>query len=40
MKQILAIMLCILVPFAIFAADKGYKVAHDGGSVPNIMEPT
>lgn len=40
MKQILAILLCILVPTAIFAGDNGYKVSYDGGSVPDIKTGT
>jgi hypothetical protein len=35
MKQILAILLSIVVPTAVFAADTGYKVEYDGGSVSN-----
>jgi len=36
MKQMLAIALCIINPVVGFAADSGYKVKYDGGSVPNI----
>ena len=36
MKQIFALMLCILVPLAIFGADNSYKVTYDGGSVPDL----
>lgn len=36
MKRILAAVLCMLVPTAVFAADNGYKVAYDGGSVPDL----
>jgi len=36
MKQMLAIALCIITPVVGFAADSGYKVKYDGGSVPNI----
>jgi len=37
MKRLLATFLCIAMPFAMFAAaDNGYKVAYDGGSVPDI----
>jgi len=35
MKRLVAILLCALVPIALFAADDGYKVVYDGGSIPN-----
>jgi hypothetical protein len=31
MKQILLTVLCVLLPFT---SSNGYKVAYDGGSVP------
>ena len=35
MKCLLAIVLCIVTPVAMFAADdNGYKVRYDGGSLP------
>jgi hypothetical protein len=36
MKHMLAVLLCVAVPFAMFAADmqNGYKVTYDGGSLP------
>ena len=40
MKQILAIILSILVPITMVAADDGYKVSYDGGSVPDIKTGT
>ena len=40
MKRLLAAVLCIALPIAIFAADNGYKVAYDGGSVPDIKAGT
>jgi hypothetical protein len=40
MKRLLAAVLCIVVPIAMFAADNGYKVAYDGGSVPDIKPGT
>jgi hypothetical protein len=40
MKRTFAMMLCILVPQAIFAADNSYKVTYDGGSVPDIKSGT
>ena len=36
MKRLLAIVLCIVMPVGIFAADNGYKVAYDGGSIPDL----
>ncbi len=36
MKKTFAMMLCILVPMAAFAADNGYKVVYDGGSLPDV----
>jgi len=34
MKTTVALMLCILVPMAVFSGDNGYKVTYDGGSLP------
>jgi len=34
MKQLIALMLCVTV--SSLAADAGYKVAYDGGSLPNV----
>jgi CxxC motif-containing protein (DUF1111 family) len=31
---VLAAVLCIAIPIAMFAADTGYKVTYDGGSLP------
>jgi hypothetical protein len=39
-KKILAIILSILVPITMVAADDGYKVSYDGGSVPDIKTGT
>jgi hypothetical protein len=38
MRCIFALLLCIAIPVAVFAADaqNGYKVAYDGGSLPDI----
>jgi hypothetical protein len=36
----LALMLCILVPMAVFAGDNGYKVTYDGGSLPDMKSGT
>ncbi|MFZ0629820.1 MAG: hypothetical protein WAM56_00935 [Acidobacteriaceae bacterium] len=32
----LALVLCLLVPTAVFAGDNGYKVIYDGGSLPGV----
>lgn len=34
MKQLFAVLLCLMVPVAVFAADNTYKVTYDGGSIP------
>lgn len=36
MKQLLALALCFIIPVVGFAAESGYKVKYDGGSVPNV----
>lgn len=37
MNKTLAVMLCVFVPMAAFgASDNSYKVAYDGGSIPDI----
>ena len=35
MSKLLAIVLCLAIPLTIFAADNGYKVTYDGGSIPD-----
>jgi hypothetical protein len=42
MKRILALLLCLLVPTAAFAADNAnsFKVNYDGGSIPGIKANT
>ena len=41
MKKTLAMLLCIFVPTAVFAAvDNSYKVMYDGGSLPDIKTGT
>jgi hypothetical protein len=40
MKRLFATMLCIALPMAMSAADVNYKVAYDGGSVPDIKAGT
>jgi len=40
MKQFLAVLLSVVIPVVAFASDSGYKVAYDGGSIPNIKSGT
>lgn len=35
MKKLLAMFLCVAFPLLAFAAENGYKIAYDGGSIPN-----
>lgn len=35
MKRLLAVLLCVLLPALAFAGDNGYKIAYDGGSLPD-----
>jgi hypothetical protein len=35
MKRLLAVLLCAVIPISLFAADTGYKVKYDGGSLAN-----
>jgi hypothetical protein len=34
--QLIALVLCLILPLAAIAADSTYKVAYDGGSLPDI----
>jgi hypothetical protein len=36
MKRLFATVLCVAIPIAMLASDNGYKVAYDGGSIPDI----
>jgi len=36
MKRLLAVALSLIVPATLFAGDNSYKVAYDGGSVPDV----
>ena len=36
MKRLLSLLLCLVIPMTAFAADNTYKVAYDGGSLPDI----
>ena len=35
MNKVLALVLCVVFPVALFAGDNSYKVKYDGGSIPN-----
>lgn len=37
MKPLLATILCMSMPFATVAADTGYKIEYDGGSVLDLQ---
>jgi hypothetical protein len=36
MKQLLAVLLCVSIPFTLLASDINYKVTYDGGSLPDL----
>lgn len=36
MKRLLSLFLCLAISLTAFAADTGYKVTYDGGSLPEI----
>jgi CxxC motif-containing protein (DUF1111 family) len=40
MKQLLAVLLSLAIPLTLFAGDNSYKVAYDGGSLPDIKSGT
>jgi len=40
MRKLLAMLLCIVVPVAVVAAENGHKVDYDGGSLPNVKAGT
>lgn len=40
MKKLLAIMLCILFPISALAGENSYKIAYDGGSLPDAKAGT
>jgi hypothetical protein len=40
MRGLIAVVLCVAIPAAVFASDGGYKVAYDGGSVGNLKAGT
>lgn len=36
MKRFVTVLLCLLIPSVSLAADNGYKVTYDGGSLQNV----
>jgi len=40
MKSFLAVVLCIAIPFTVFAGETSYKVTYDGGSLPDTKSGT
>jgi CxxC motif-containing protein (DUF1111 family) len=36
MHRMIAVLLCLAIPMASFAADVSYKVRYDGGSIPSV----
>jgi CxxC motif-containing protein (DUF1111 family) len=40
MKNLVAIFLCIAIPFMAFAGENSYKVTYDGGSLPDLKAGT
>ena len=36
MKNLIAVLLCLLLPTSLLATDSGYKVKYDGGSVSDL----
>jgi hypothetical protein len=40
MRSIVALLLCLAIPLALFARDNGYKVTYDGGSLSDTKSGT
>ncbi|HTF69022.1 MAG TPA: hypothetical protein VK638_40715 [Edaphobacter sp.] len=40
MKQLIAAILCLMIPTCAFASDNSYKVVYDGGSLPGLKAGT
>ena len=40
MHKFLALVLCVAMPMTVFAADNGYKVTYDGGSIADVKAGT
>jgi len=39
-NKLIVIVLCVAMPLMAFASDNGYKVAYDGGSIPDAKAGT
>lgn len=35
-RGLIALLLCLLIPFTLMARDAGYKIDYDGGSLPDL----
>jgi len=40
MNKFLAVVMCLALPLTVFAADNGYKVTYDGGSIAGAKAGT
>jgi hypothetical protein len=40
MKKFFALLLCMVIPVAVFAGDNSYKIGYDGGSLPDVKAGT
>lgn len=40
MKNLIAIILCLVIPLTVFAGDNAYKVTYDGGSISDAKAGT
>lgn len=40
MNRILALIMCVVFPVALWAGENGYKVTYDGGSLPDTKAGT
>ena len=40
MKSLLAVVLCLAIPFTLFAGETSYKVTYDGGSLSDLESGT
>ncbi len=40
MKSVVAVLLCLVFPLSAFAAENGYKIGYDGGSIANAKAGT
>jgi len=40
MRQLLAVVVCITIPFSVFASEVNYKVTYDGGSLSDLKTGT